>query len=278
MTELKHKFTNDILFKLLFVKYPKLLKKLVAVLLKIPLDSIKNFEITNPEIPPEVLDGKFCRLDISMKVGGQLVDLEVQVEDEGDYPERSLYYWARKYSSALKKGMKYAELPRTIVISIVDFKMFDCPGFYSEFQILETTRHSPLSDRFSMPYFELPKLSDVVSANDHTELWLSLFRAKTEEELAKLEALEVPEMQEAIGAYRHVSVSEEFMELERMRSRSHHNEVSALGNAERRGREKGKAEERTAIAKSLLAFLPSDKIATATGLTFAEIETLRDAD
>jgi len=35
MNELKYKFTNDTLFKMLFVKYPELLKKLVAVLLRI---------------------------------------------------------------------------------------------------------------------------------------------------------------------------------------------------------------------------------------------------
>ena len=249
MTELKHKLTNDILFKLLFTKYPELLKKLVAVLLRIPLGSIKDFEITNPEIPPELMEGKFCRLDISMKVNGHLVDLEVQVKDEGDFPERALYYWARKYSTALKKSMKYAELPRTIVISIVNFEMFDCTEFFSEFLIMEKTRHTLLTDRFSMPFFELPKLSDAVNADDQIELWLALFKAKTEEELKRLEALRVPEMQEVIGAYRHVSVSEEFMELERMRSRAHHNEMSALGHARREGYREAEEKHREAEGK-----------------------------
>ncbi|MDR2733828.1 MAG: Rpn family recombination-promoting nuclease/putative transposase [Spirochaetota bacterium] len=31
-----------------------------------------------------------------MIVDGQRVDLEIQVKDEHDYPERSLYYWARQ--------------------------------------------------------------------------------------------------------------------------------------------------------------------------------------
>jgi len=59
MTELKYKFTNDTLFKMLFVKHPDLLKKLVAVLLRIRVDSIKSFQIRNPEMPPESLGDKF---------------------------------------------------------------------------------------------------------------------------------------------------------------------------------------------------------------------------
>ena len=92
MTELKYKFTYDTLFKLLFVKYPDLLKRLIAVILGITVKEISDFRITNPEIPPEAIGDKFCKLDINMVVNGQLVNLEVQVEDEGDYPERSLYH------------------------------------------------------------------------------------------------------------------------------------------------------------------------------------------
>ena len=65
MTELKYKFTYDMLFKLLFVKYPDLLERLVAAILGITVDSITEFTITNPDIPPEALGDKFCKLDIA---------------------------------------------------------------------------------------------------------------------------------------------------------------------------------------------------------------------
>jgi hypothetical protein len=42
-------------------------------------------------------------------------------------------------------------------------------------------------------------------------------------------------MKEAIGAYRHVTATAEFKELERLRSRARHNEASALGHARREG-------------------------------------------
>jgi predicted transposase/invertase (TIGR01784 family) len=116
MTKLEYTYTYDTLFKMLFVKFPELLKRLVAAIIGISVDSILEFSITNPEIPPQTLGDKFCRLDINMDVDGRLVNLEVQVADEGDYPERSLFHWAREYSSALQAGNSYSLLPRVIII------------------------------------------------------------------------------------------------------------------------------------------------------------------
>ena len=186
MRKLEYTFKTDTLFKMLFVQYPELLKKLVADLLGIPLEGIGQFVIRNPEMPPENLGDKFCRLDINMTVNGQRVDLEVQVCNEGDYPERVMYYWAREFSSALPAGQDYSALPRTIVISIIDFPLFECEEYHSFFQPLETTRHTLLSDKMGFHFFELPKLPADVSDGDMLLLWLSLFKAETEEELYPL--------------------------------------------------------------------------------------------
>ena len=238
MTELKYKFTYDTLFKLLFVKYPDLLKRLVAAILRITVESITEFNITNIEIPPETIGDKFCRLDINMIVNGQRVNLEVQVEDEKDYPERSLYHWARIYSSALKTGNQYSSLPRVIIISILDFLMFDCAEYRSEFGALELNRHEVLSDKLAMLYFEVRKLPKEIDKKNELELLLSLFRAKTEEELKQLEEMEVAVVKQAIGAYREVVVSPEFRELERLRFEARSNEASALANAERKAEQR----------------------------------------
>ena len=269
MTELKYKFTNDTLFKMLFVKYPELLKKLVAVLLGIRVDSIGKFEIRNPEMPPESWGEKFCRLDINMDVDGQRVDLEIQVDaDGGYYTERTLYYWAREYSTSLPAAGKYAELPRTVILSIVGFKLFPCIEYLSEYQALEVTRHTPLSDRLVLKYFELPKLPETVTADNGLELWLSLFRAKTEEELKQIEETGVQEMSDAISAYHQITVTPEFQEAERLRSKARHDEAQALWNAEHK-----KALE---IAKKMLKRKrPIDEIVEDTGLTREEIESLK---
>ena len=88
----------------------------------------------------------------------------------------------------------------------------------------------------SLHYFELPKLPEIVSKDDGLKLWLSLFKAETEEELKRIEAMEVAIMTQAITAYRSVTATDEFREIERIRSRNRHNEASALGHARREER------------------------------------------
>jgi len=117
-------------------------------------------------MPPESLGDKFCRLDINMIVDGQRVDLEIQVNDEGDYPERSLYYWAREFSTGLSEGEE----------------------FHSEFQALEVTRHTQLTDKMSLHYYELPKLPDSINVGNYKELWLKLFKMKPKKCISKFSA------------------------------------------------------------------------------------------
>jgi len=57
-------------------------------------------------------------------------------------------------------------LLRTLIISIVDFPLFDCEEYYSFFQLLEVSRHTLLSDKMGLHFYELPKLPSEVS-KDH---------------------------------------------------------------------------------------------------------------
>jgi predicted transposase/invertase (TIGR01784 family) len=247
MTKLEYTFKNDALFKTIFVKYPHLLQKLVAVILDVDCESIQQFRITNPEMPPESLGDKFCRLDINMIVDGRHINLEVQNHNEGDYPERSLFHWARLYSTSLPAGKGFSELPRTIVISILSFKLFDCKEYRSEFMALETTRHTPLTDKMQLHYFELPKLpTNELTTDNLLKLWLALFKAETKEDLEKIKELEVPIMNQAIEAYHTITAESEFRERERLWAKARHDEAQAIYNAEKRGaaaeREKWQAE------------------------------------
>lgn len=281
MRKLKYTFKTDTLFKMLFVKYPCLLKALVAALLGILPEDIWQFEIRNGEIAPENLQDKFCRLDINMIVNGELVDLEVQVSKEKFFPERGLLYWAREYSSALPSGEEYSMLPRTIVISILDFNLFNSRNYHSFFQPLEVTTHELLSDKMGIHFFELRKLPKKIDKKDPMQLWLALFNARTEEDLEEIEKMEVPEMNQAINAYRIITASSEFREIERLREKARHDEAQALSDAreeaEARGRAEGRMENKIEIARNLLKIgIPLAQIAAATGLTAGEVERLHE--
>ena len=80
----------------------------------------------------------------------------------------------------------------------------------------------------------------------------------------------VPEMSQAVEAYRHITVTPEFKEAERLYAKARHDEAQALFNAER---------NRTIeIAKNLIKLnLPIEQVASATGLTLAEIKSIQNA-
>ena len=82
-------------------------------------------------------------------------------------------------------------------------------------------------------------------------------------------------MQQAIDAYRHVSATDEFRELERIRSKARHDEAQAIYDAEQRGKIEGKKEEAFFVAqKALQMNYPIEDIVILTGLTLEEIERL----
>ena len=60
----------------------------------------------------------------------------------------------------------------------------------------------------------------------------------TEEELAKIEALEAPIMEQAIEGYRGITTASEFQEMEQLRSKARHDEAQALHHARLEEREK----------------------------------------
>jgi len=174
----------------------------------------------------------------------------LQISDEGNYPERSLFYWAREYSLGIDEGQSYSLLPHTIVISILGFNQFPNPEkFHHEFQCLEVTTHAPLTDKMVLHFYELKKLPPLTDTDSGRDLWLKLFNAETEEELKKIESMGVSFMSEAVMAYRHVAASPEFREMERVRSKARHDEAQAIYNAEQRGEERANANWQGVVAE-----------------------------
>ena len=149
------------------------------------LITLRKFVILNGEIVPEAVDKKFCRLDIHLKVNGQYIDIEMQVSDKGNFAERLLVYWSKVFSGALNSGDDYAVVPKAILISFINFDLFECEEYYSEFVSMEKHRYELLTDKMSIFVFELGKLPKEVDVSNMLELYLRVFKADTEEELVK---------------------------------------------------------------------------------------------
>ncbi|MDR0355732.1 MAG: Rpn family recombination-promoting nuclease/putative transposase [Deltaproteobacteria bacterium] len=236
---LLHRFTSDTLFKALFSMYPDLLKRVISLLLDIPLEAITEFTLKNQEMPALTADGKSSRLDVRMMVNGKMVTLEVQVAKEPFFVARSLFYWSRQFSGVLKVGQPYSSLPPVIIISLLDFVLFDyCDDWFSCFWLLEVKRHTRLSDLLELRYYELPKLPKKADVRDEKQMVLALFKAKTKEQLKEFEKNGGPLVKQLIEAYHHVVVSEQFQELELQREMALHDEATAMESVERKNDEK----------------------------------------
>jgi predicted transposase/invertase (TIGR01784 family) len=204
--------------------------------------SIKNIDILNPEMPPAFVFGKFSRIDLVLDIDGELVNVEIQIKNENNYSERSLFHWAKLFTSKLKKGQDYTKLKRTITMNILGFNLFDCPEYHSAFTVMENTRHEPLSDMLSIHFFELKKIGKELDKNNSKKLWLQLINAETEEELDMLAKTEAPEIKKAVVILRNMSDDDRIREMARVREKAIWDETSALNSARREGEAKGRAE------------------------------------
>jgi len=231
-----------------FVKYKHLLKCLVAAVLKISVKEIDEFIILNSDIIPEGLNKKFCRLDIHLRVNGQQVDVEMQMADKGNFSERLLVYWSKVFGNGLDAGEDYAIVPKAILISFVNFDLFDCTEYASEFVCMEKHRCELLTDRMSIFVFELGKLPKEINTNNILELFLRVFKADTEEELEALENLEVDEMTQMVNAYHDIVNSPDYADLERRRLMNAMDENQALNQARREGEARSDVKWQTVVA------------------------------
>lgn len=147
-----------------------MLQSFIASMLDIPIESISEINITNPEIPPESISGKFSRLDLNMKVDNRLVNVEIQVKNDNDYRDRVLFYWAKLYTSELKSGEKYGVLKQTISINIINFNMFDGDNYHNEVNAVVKQTGEVFSDKLSIHFFELRKVNKKPNPQNSCEL------------------------------------------------------------------------------------------------------------
>ena len=204
------KLKLDIIFKRVFgnEKNKNIIAAFISDLLEIPRESIKAIIIDNVELTPEYYDQKFSRLDLKLNVDDRIVNIEIQVNNEPDFRERTLFYWSKIYSDELKAGDEYATLKQTICINIINFNLFDYPDYHSHFKVMENVRHEILTDKFSIHFFELKKVGKNRKRKP-MEDWLSLIDAETESDLMAIQQnTSIPEVRDTIVMLRQLSADE----------------------------------------------------------------------
>ena len=112
-------FSDDYIFKLV-MEEPDVFKAVLrAVMPQLEVESLVSLETEKPYTLDYFLHG--VRFDIVAKGGKNVVNVEMQIVDEGDTSERSLYYLAVLIGSSLPKGKEYKEIPECCVIFFCKF-------------------------------------------------------------------------------------------------------------------------------------------------------------
>lgn len=228
----------DVIFKKLFTENEDLLHSFVASMLDIPTESIKTIKISNPELPPETVASKFSRLDLSLNVDDKLVNVEIQVKMEPDYRDRTLFYWAKLYTSELKSGEEYGNLKQTITINIINFNMFEGQNYHTEVAAMIKGTNEVFTDKFSIHFFELKKISKHPKTS--REQWLQFINADSREDFEMVQATtNMPTIQKAVKVIYDMSEDTKIREIARLREKALHDEASALKHAKNEGMTEG---------------------------------------
>ena len=199
---IKFNMTNNYMFRYILQEYPRVLKGLICALLHLETEHVKSVEIKNPINLAGDVAGKEFILDIKVMLNDEtLINLEMQVLNEYNWPERSLSYLCRAYDQ-LYRGQKYEEALPVIHIGFLDFTLHpESPEFYATYQMLNVKNHLLYSDKFTLSVVDLnqTRLATEEDKKYRIDYWARIFKAKVWEELQMM-AKENDYMQEAIEA------------------------------------------------------------------------------
>lgn len=202
--------TNDYLFRALLQLNNNVLKALISALLGLPLSAIQSAVINNPIILGEAINEKTFFLDIVITLNDStLVNLEMQVINEHNWPERSLSYLCRTFDN-LNSGDSYLSVKPAFQIGLLDFTLFpEYPEFYSTYQFMNAKNHTIYSDKLYLSVLNLTRI-DLATEEDKArglDHWAALFKATTWEEL-KMLAKQNPFIDEASATIYQLSQEE----------------------------------------------------------------------
>ena len=248
----------DLVFKNIFSnpENKDLLMAFLSSILSIPASEMTDVDVIDNELIPDALLSKFSRLDLLLTLKNTTkVNIEIQIQNYGDFKERTLYYWSKTYTGELQKSEGYITLKNVIAINIVDFNLFDCEEYHSTFRIYEENRQELLTDKLRIDFLELRKAKGV-SSMDNKQIWMDFLNTNAADEKTLNHLAGISEiMKKAVGILRKMSADEKELRLIEQREKMIRDEQSAINYAKRQGieegMEKGMERERNMIIESM---------------------------
>ncbi|USK36744.1 Rpn family recombination-promoting nuclease/putative transposase (plasmid) [Bacillus sp. F19] len=256
---------NDFIFKKLFGDNQDK-ELLIGFLNAILDDEVKDLYIVEEKLTKEKIDDKQGILDIkAICYSGEKINIEVQLANEYNMKERTLFYWSKLYTENFKASEKYSDLNKTITINILGFKLLDeVESFHSSYHIYEDHTKKLLSDLLEIHFIEMPKFNEEeVDLHNPLHRWLLFLRGDTVKQPNLEEVFILDQLvAKAEDKLRRLSADEETIRMYQLREKFIADQKTQIDGA--------KNEKAIEIAKSLLK-VPSMSlldVANHTGLPF----------
>ena len=209
---LPFRMTSDILFKIMMQEDTEVLKAIVCSYLDLDTEDIRDIVISNPISLNDDIQGKEMILDIrAMMNDDTIINLEMQVINYQDWPERSLSYLCRCFDN-LQKGQGYLQVKGAVHIGFLDYTLFpQNPEFYSTYRLINERTGQLYSSKFRISVVDLTliKLATEDDKKYHRDLWASFFKAKEWGELMEL-AKQDQNIQKAVVTLKKLTEDEKF--------------------------------------------------------------------
>ncbi|WP_415306398.1 Rpn family recombination-promoting nuclease/putative transposase, partial [Clostridium perfringens] len=240
-----------------------------------PTTPIKDVEIKNNDIDKDFLEDKFSRLDVKATTSNkEHINIEIQVKNEYNMIQRTLYYWSKMYSEQIQNRDNYSKLERTVCINILNFKYLKNDKYHNAYRLKEITSNEELTDLQEIHFIELPKFNEIgnkenvdVEKMDALEKWLE-FLVEPESNTVRQLELSNEEIKLAKSELYRLSMDSKEREQYNMREKAIYDRISALENAEAKGKIERELE---LIKESLNQGLEISLISKITGLSEEEI-------
>ena len=286
----------DVVFHMIFgeQEHERITKKLIEDVIGEKVETIELEQ--TPYLMGEQVEDKVGIVDIRAKINKkEPVDIEMQIADNKDIEKRILYYWSKIYSNELKKGSKYEELKRAIVIIFLDYEIEKLKGLpaHTKWQIINTeNRKIVLTEDLEIHIIEITNMT----ISEDIKKWILFLEDPGGEEMRKMAEKE-PIIKEAIETLEEISSDEAKIRIAELREKYIRDRAAELDTAEEKGIKKGIKQgtkrgmeqgmkkgikegiknEKIEMAKKLKAIgITTEEIKEVTGLTREEIENLGD--
>jgi len=151
---------NNFIFYKVMRHHPDACQHLLEMLLNI---KIEKMTIANEEVIDVDHDAKSIRLDVYVKEEDRVYDIEIQVVDTKELPERARFYSSAMDLDILSAGQDFRELPDSHVIFICMEQIFESKlPIYTFENISLEDKNTKLNDRSYKHFFIAPTCAKMI--------------------------------------------------------------------------------------------------------------------